>query len=262
MWAIVTFMRTCGPLLFGSRRQSRLITNNIWPLDPRLSERFVVESGGLLSSVTGHYYTSRCATMRVLIDFRLAMPYMRSIVVEQDFNVNLPAIKDDDELSGSEIRSVNHPRPIHHHIVMIKLAMVYRRYRTALKLGRWTNSTIVNLVAQTDESLAQISADLPYYLQSDSSSIASNKGSEAAFPWMSWQRSALKLLMHAIRIDVNKILQNIWSEQGLIFQRVRALCLESTTTIISIALDGGQPTERLNSSYAPISCCAIAGTRF
>jgi hypothetical protein len=166
----------------------------------------------------------------------------------------MPAIKDDDELSGSKSRPAGHPRPIHYHIVMIKLAMIYNRYRMALKLGRWTNSTVVDLVAKTDESLAQIIVELPPYLQNDASALTSAKFSETDYPWISWQRTKLSMLLHNLRISVNKILRNIWSDQGLVFQRVRSICLASSTAIISLALDSGQPSERLNSWYVPIRC--------
>ncbi|KAK5224898.1 hypothetical protein LTR72_004679 [Exophiala xenobiotica] len=169
------------------------------------------------------------------------------IVLEQNFHVNLPAIKDDDEISGSKSRPASHPRPIQYHIVMIKLAVVWNRYRMALKLGRWTNSTVVDLVTRTDESLAQIIVELPPYLQNDASALVSAKFSETDYPWMSWQRTKTSMLLHNLRIGVNKILRNIWSDQGLVFQRVRSICLASSTAIITLALDSGQPSERLNS---------------
>jgi hypothetical protein len=184
---------------------------------------------------------------------RLPVHQRDPIVLEQNFHVNLPAIKDDDEISGSKSRPASHPRPIQYHIVMIKLAVVWNRYRMALKLGRWTNSTVVDLVTRTDESLAQIIVELPPYLQNDASALVSAKFSETDYPWMSWQRTKLSMLLHNLRIGVNKILRNIWSDQGLVFQRVRSICLASSTAIITLALDSGQPSERLNSWYAPIS---------
>lgn len=177
------------------------------------------------------------------------MPQRTSTLLEQDFNVNLPALKDDDELAGAKLRSASHPRKIHYHIIMIRIATVYYRYRLALKLGRWTNTTIIDLVTKTDDRLAQIIAELPPWLQNDAGAVAKPKFREVDYPWISWQRTKLSMLLHNMRITINKSLQNLWLDQGLVFQRVRSICLDSSNAIISLALDGGEPIERLNSWY-------------
>ncbi|KAK6384753.1 hypothetical protein LTS17_002316 [Exophiala oligosperma] len=187
----------------------------------------------------------------------LPLPQRTPTLLEQDFNVNLPAIKDDDELAGAKLRPASHPRKVHYHIVMIRIATVYYRYRLALRLGRWTNSTIVDLVTKTDDRLAQIIGELPTWLQNDAGTGGGALPAAAAhprpkyrdvdYPWISGQRTKLSMLLHNVRITINKSLQNLWLDQGLVFQRVRSICLDSSNAIISLALDGGEPIERLNS---------------
>lgn len=177
------------------------------------------------------------------------MPYKNAMVQEHDFHVNHPAIKDDYELSGSISHSTHHPRPVQYHIAMIKAASVFHRFKSALKSGRWTSATIVDLVTKTDESLAQIVTELPIYLQNDASTLVNSRYSESEFPWMSWQRTKISMLLHTLRINVNQILQNIWSDQGVVFQRVRSICIASSTAIISLALDSGVSREKLNAWF-------------
>jgi len=129
---------------------------------------------------------------------------------------------------------------------MIRAANVYHRFRSLLRIGRWTRSSIVGLVQQTDDELAQIAAELPNYLKVDYKPSIRSRINEAEFPWLSWQRNNIGLVLLHLRVLVNKILQNIWTD-NLTFQRARSICLDSSRAIISLVLDSGIPREKLKS---------------
>lgn len=170
---------------------------------------------------------------------------------EDDFQVDIPIIRDDDELgaSGSLIRHEQHPRPIHYHIAMIEAARVYRHFRSSLKDWRLSQSDVVKLVGQADEALAQIIMNLPPYLRAEFDSGSSNCYDETIFPWISRQRISISLVLLNLRMNVNKVLQNIWSDQGTLFRRARSICLGSSNTMLSLILEGQVPRERLNTWY-------------
>lgn len=177
---------------------------------------------------------------------RLAIPYRPPCINENDFHVQLPAVKDDDEImeSGALLkRPTSSPRPIHYHLFMIRLAKVYHQFRSRLKIGTWTRSSVGNLVQLTDDELAHIISDLPPYLQADYEG-SKRAQEESSFPWIPWQRAKIALILLNYRVLVNKILQNIWSDD-LTFQRVRAICLSSSRAIISLVLDSGVPHQRM-----------------
>ena len=129
---------------------------------------------------------------------------------------------------------------------MIRAAKIYHHFRSLLKIGRWTRSSIVSLVQQTDDELAQIAFELPSYLKLEYKPSARSQISEAEFPWLSWQRNNIALVLLHLRVSVNKILQNIWTD-NVTFQRARSICLNSSTAIISLVLDSGIPQEKLKS---------------
>ncbi|KIW12059.1 hypothetical protein PV08_09333 [Exophiala spinifera] len=218
--------------------------SNLWSIAVRTAQTIRIDNEKHLASrpPIEREVCRRLWWTLVICDW-LPPPRRAATLLDQDFNVNLPAIKDDDELAGAKLRPASYPRKIHYHIIMIHISTVYYRYRLALRLGRWTNSTIVDLVTKTDERLAQIIAELPPWLQNED---GRPKFRDVDCAWASWQRTKLSLLLHNLRITVNKSLQNLWLDQGLVFQRVRSICLDSSNAIISLALDGGEPVERLN----------------
>ena len=129
---------------------------------------------------------------------------------------------------------------------MIRAAKIYHHFQSLLKIGRWTRSSIVSLVQQTDDELAQIAFELPSYLKFEYKPSPRSQINEAEFPWLSWQRNNIALVLLHLRVSVNKILQNIWTD-NITFQRARSICLNSSTAIISLVLDGGIPREKLKS---------------
>ena len=180
---------------------------------------------------------------------RLPGPHRPPCINEYDFDVQLPAPKDDDEIVSSGIvskRPLSHPRPIHYHLFMIRAAKIYHHFQSLLKIGRWTRSSIVSLVQQTDDELAQIAFELPSYLKFEYKPSPRSQINEAEFPWLSWQRNNIALVLLHLRVSVNKILQNIWTD-NITFQRARSICLNSSTAIISLVLDSGIPREKLKS---------------
>lgn len=170
-------------------------------------------------------------------------------MTEHDFVVNLPLIKDDDEIGAPSplmTRDEHHPRPIHYHIAMIRAAKVYHQFRSALKTTSLSQLDVIDLVTRADEELAQIIIDLPPYLHADFDAASRIVADEVDFPWVSRQRINISLVLLNLRMRVNKVLQNIWSDEGAAFQRARSICLDSSNAMISLVLDGHVPLERLN----------------
>lgn len=142
---------------------------------------------------------------------------------------------------------------------MIRAAKIYHHFRSLLKIGRWTRSSIVSLVQRTDDELAQIAFELPSYLKFEYKPSARSQINEAEFPWLSWQRNNIALVQLHLRVSVNKILQNVWTD-NVTFQRARSICLNSSTAIISLVLDSGIPREKLKSWAITTNLFSAAAT--
>ncbi|TVY35416.1 hypothetical protein LOCC1_G007830 [Lachnellula occidentalis] len=93
----------------------------------------------------------------------IPIPYHAPCISTADFQIELPARLDDEELLA-ERRQDDLPRPIEYHIVMIQLAKIYHRFRSSLNLLSGKAAEIVTLVLQTDEALADNIAGLPSHL--------------------------------------------------------------------------------------------------
>ncbi|TVY52882.1 putative transcription factor lepB, partial [Lachnellula cervina] len=163
----------------------------------------------------------------------IPIPYHAPCISQADFQIELPATLDDEELQSSS-RLDDLPRPIQYHIVMIQLAKIYHRFRSALNLVSGKAADIVTLVLQTDEALADNIAGLPPHLQFEISS-SSSVTPDIEKPWIQWQRINISLILLYYRIAVNRVLQNQWVQDPTTFARTRAICLDSARGIISLA---------------------------
>ncbi|CAK7199274.1 hypothetical protein SEUCBS139899_001949 [Sporothrix eucalyptigena] len=201
----------------------------------------------------------------------LPVPYRNPCIHEADFDVNLPAIANDDEIGPdgvSRTLPLSHPRPVHYHIAMIRAAQVKYRFRTALKARPLSRTDVVRLVTGADEDLARIIDDLPPYLHADSDELllpvpsspsaqswpppAVGESRHAAFSWVPRQRILISLVLLNHRMAINNTLQSSWSDESILLQRIRSICMDSSSAMITLALRDGIELEFLN-TWGPLS---------
>ncbi|CAK7220267.1 hypothetical protein SCUCBS95973_004101 [Sporothrix curviconia] len=195
----------------------------------------------------------------------LPVPYRPPCIHEEDFDVNLPAIANDDEIGPDGVfrtLPLSHPRPVHYHIAMIRAAQVKYRFRTALKARPLSRANVVRLVTGADEDLARIIDDLPPYLHADSDELllpvppspsaqswpppAIGEAWDAAFSWVPRQRLLISLVLLNHRMAINNTLQSSWSDESILLQRIRSICMDSSSAMITLALQDGVELEFLN----------------
>lgn len=169
------------------------------------------------------------------------MPLRKPSIDVKDFNVNLPALLDDDELSGiisaEETSVAEYPRPVHYLLVLIRGARIAYDFYDAIQQGTWTEENFATLVNHTDERLAQIIMHLPDYLQADYKATGENAPyRDANFPGIAQQRLNICLFLLEARINVNELMQGLQGQSKRQLSRLRFICLGSSRAILSLTL--------------------------
>ncbi|KAH8678558.1 hypothetical protein BX600DRAFT_452219 [Xylariales sp. PMI_506] len=122
-----------------------------------------------------------------------------------DFNVDMPAVLDDDELAGIHFpdRTDEYPRAIHYHLFLVRGAIVIYDFQQMLDLATWTTSDVVSITERLDEKMAKLISDLPPWLRADTDieSFSATK-----FPWLSQMRTDLCYTLLTGRAEVNSTL--------------------------------------------------------
>ncbi|OQE06098.1 hypothetical protein PENVUL_c020G06152 [Penicillium vulpinum] len=169
----------------------------------------------------------------------LCIPARPPCIHEADFNVRLPLVLSDVELSTGLIdepsMAVKRPRPVDYHNAMIFLAK--SNYRFQIQMGTIENmggdNLLEDLVLTTDEALANIISQLPAHLLELSGGPA--KDGEQYPPWVLWQQTTLSLSFLFYRMKVNRVLQHRWAySSDVLLARSKAICLDSANTIVSM----------------------------
>lgn len=162
-------------------------------------------------------------------------PYHAPCIIQADFQVELPAVLDDDELERPRGVWEERPRPIQYHLVMINIAAVYHRFRWSLRLCSGKATEVSALVLKTDEALANVIEDLPPHLQNGQMPHIEEVAEDTDRPWIAWQRTNLCLVLFYHRIAVNRVMQDQWVQDPATFARTRAICLGSAHGIIALS---------------------------
>ena len=162
----------------------------------------------------------------------LQRPVRAACIQEAGFQVNLPRLVTDDEMSAWNLTAVDdaYPRPIQYHIAMIRLAQEYHRFRHRLPTTADTAAKLESFVLEADESLARIIDELPPHL-----TMSGQIGDD--IPWAHSQRKNLAVALLFYRLNINRVLQHQWLDCDVAFRRARAICLSSAKAIISL-VDG------------------------
>ncbi|KAL2828333.1 hypothetical protein BJY01DRAFT_228563 [Aspergillus pseudoustus] len=166
----------------------------------------------------------------------LAIPHRPPCVSELDFDVAFPSLATDDEISPAKIslNSPSHqPRPVQYHIALSKIAIVYHRFRSLLRLTRWESSQITSVVIGADQELADLIDDLPPHLQADEVQTPKTQHRDLLHPWIAWQKSSLSTVLLYYRTLISRTLQGHWIDGDAVEARIRSICLGSAQGIIS-----------------------------
>ncbi|KAJ5680405.1 transcriptional regulator family: Fungal Specific TF [Penicillium majusculum] len=169
----------------------------------------------------------------------LSIPAHPPCIHEADFNVRLPLVLSDEELTTELIdkpnTAIKRPRPVNYHNAMIFLAQSNYRFRIQMSaiesLGG--DNLLEDLVLTTDEALANIISQLPSHLLEISGRPGQDR--EQYPPWVLWQQTTLSLSFLFCRMKVNRVLQHRWaSSSDVLLARSKAICLDSANTIVSM----------------------------
>jgi hypothetical protein len=225
-------------IVFNNVGDSKL-HNTLWACAIRIAQSLKMDDDRAHQDEPLHLTQMRCRLWWTLILCEwIPIPYRAPCIQEGDFQVELPACLDDQELESAIVISEGRPRPVQYHIAMIKLAILYHRFRCSLKLCAGQTTKTASLVLKTDEALANIIEDLPLHLQGGGQSSDPRVTSqEITDPWIPWQRTNLSLVLFYYRIVINRVLQDQWVQDPTAFARARAICLSSARGIISLATE-------------------------
>ncbi|KAI2675811.1 transcriptional regulator family: Fungal Specific TF [Penicillium roqueforti] len=169
----------------------------------------------------------------------LSIPARPPCIHQADFNVRLPLVLSDEELTTRLINEPNMatkmPRPVDYHNAMIFLAK--SNYHFQIQMRAIENldgdNLLEDLVLTTDEALANIISQLPSHLLEISGGLAKER--EQYPPWVLWQQTTLSLSFLFYRMKVNRVLQHRWaSSSDVLLARSKAICLDSANTIVSM----------------------------
>ncbi|RDW79242.1 fungal specific transcription factor domain-containing protein [Aspergillus mulundensis] len=178
----------------------------------------------------------------------LSVPPRPPCIHELDFNVDLPLLASDEELSNARLtqQAVSHPRPVQYHLAMISIAKSIYRFQYQLAwLDEKDARLLEDLVLATDEDLATIISQLPAHLsdppppegECDNHYERAGYYDENYPPWVSWQWRSLTLTLLIFRMRVNRCLQHRWPHlpsNETLLARSKAICLESASTVIML----------------------------
>ncbi|KAJ5801385.1 transcriptional regulator family: Fungal Specific TF, partial [Penicillium psychrosexuale] len=151
----------------------------------------------------------------------LSIPARPPCIHQADFNVRLPLVLSDEELTTGLINEPNMatemPRPVDYHNAMIFLAKSNYHFQIQMRAieNLDEDNLLEDLVLTTDEALANIISQLPSHLLEISGGLAKDR--EQYPPW------------------VNRVLQHRWaSSSDVLLARSKAICLDSANTIVSM----------------------------
>lgn len=168
----------------------------------------------------------------------LSIPTRPPCIHEADFNVRLPLVLSDEELTTGSIdepdKAIKRPRPVDYHNAMIFLAKSNYGFRIQMSaIENLGGDNLEGLVLATDEALANIISQLPSHLLEISGGPATDR--EQYPPWVLLQQTTLSLSFLFCRMKVNRVLQHRWaSSSDVLLARSKAICLDSANAIVSM----------------------------
>ncbi|KAJ5510839.1 transcriptional regulator family: Fungal Specific TF, partial [Penicillium expansum] len=168
----------------------------------------------------------------------LSIPTRPPCIHEVDFNVRLPLVLSDEELTTGLIdepdTAIKRPRPVDYHNAMIFLAKSNYGFRIQMSaIENLGGDNLEGLVLATDEALANIISQLPSHLLEISGGPATDR--EQYPPWVLLQQTTLSLSFLFCRMKVNRVLQHRWaSSSDVLLARSKAICLDSANAIVSM----------------------------
>jgi hypothetical protein len=181
-------------IVFNNVGDSKL-HNTLWACAIRIAQSLGMGNDRAYQNESLLHAQIRCRLWWTLILCEwIPIPYHTPSIVEGDFQVEIPASLDDDELQSTITKSDSLPRPIQYHIAMIHLAIVYHRFRVSLKHTSSNPAEIGALVLNTDDALADIVEGLPSHLQGNQDSEM-DPSCHPEYSWISWQKTNLSLIL-------------------------------------------------------------------
>lgn len=169
---------------------------------------------------------------------RLGVPYRTPCIHPDDFNITLPSLEDDEELTNRAHpqQPMDYPRPIHWQMAMIKIAESHYALHQRIRIGVWSESNAAALVFQTDEKIAKVISELPPWFSAEVGESVDGKFSNETFPWLKAQRARTYLMAYEARINIYSLLLNLKSNTDDALLRARSIYLASSRTTINLSL--------------------------
>lgn len=140
---------------------------------------------------------------------------------------------------------------------MAQIASTYCRFRAALRAR--TNS-VVELVREADERLADVINKLPLHLQPEQAQTPGDAIGDMLHPWIPWQRWNLGLVLLYYRLHINRTLQNQWLVSPDTLRGPKAVCLGCAKAIIHNTKLATQPLNKRRQWYVcfdPNKCVRV-----
>ncbi|GME45935.1 hypothetical protein GTA08_BOTSDO08008 [Neofusicoccum parvum] len=222
--------------------------SNLWACAIRMAQQLHLGSdrANLHESPVARESRRRLWWTLVLCEW-LPIPARTPCIADTDFACALPADVDDGQLlrGGRAQPGSPAPRPIQYHVAMGRVAIIYYRLRSKMRLRRWPAADVAAFVVAADDQLAALIGDLPVHLQNDEPATAETRERDAALPWIPWQKKSLAMVLLYHRIAVNRVLQTHWLEGSTNYARARSICLSSAVAIVKSALAGMADFSRL-----------------
>ena len=166
------------------------------------------------------------------------MPHHPPVITEADFDAQLPTVDVQGQLATPDGSSIH---PVQYHIFMARTAQVYARFRHALQHSRLP---VGDVVRHADEQLAEIINTLPRHLQPEESSSRWTKQVQGLYPWVSWQRYDITVVLLHHRLRINRALQHAWRADPAQYGWARAICIDTSRDSIWISNHWDQPVAR------------------
>jgi Fungal specific transcription factor domain/Fungal Zn(2)-Cys(6) binuclear cluster domain len=193
----------------------------------------------------------------------LSSPGKLPCIVNPGFDCALPLAIDDHQLLLCVVpdtqSSDNVPFQVQYHIIMARIASVYNELRSKLCARDWSDTDIAEIVNAADNDLAAIVDELPPHLQNDESPTPETRERDSKFPWITWQRTSLTLVLLYHRVCINRVLQQHHTEGSVYYARARSISISSASGIIRAA-HSMQPDKSRLRSWSVL--CAILSKFF
>lgn len=222
--------------------------SNLWACALRIAEQLKLGSDecNTLETVLEREVRRRLWWTLVLCEW-LPCPTRTPCINDTDFDCDLPADVDDEQLQATTIGNVRFrrsgPRPVQYHIAMSRVAIIFYQLRSKIRLRRWSAPEIAQFVFSADDQLASLIGELPTHLQNDEPETPATLERDAANPWIPWQKKSLTMVLLYHRIAINRILQTHWLEGSTNYARARSICLSSAVAILNSATTDAAPTD-------------------